>query len=598
MKYNKIISALAGLLLIGTYSCTDEWNDHYAETVPGSGGSLWQAICNEPSLSNFKSVLEATGYQSLLAGSQVFTVFAPTNDNFSQADAEALIEQYNAEKANHVKDEKNSVIREFVQNHISLYNYSVSESMKDTTVAMMNGKNIPFTSTSFAGHEYLKANNLTGNGVLFTVGDVAKYTKSVYETLIADNDFSGIAKYLSEYTLDVFQPSKSVPGEIIDGKTHYLDSVTVTHNSILSNHLGALIDNEDSTYWMVAPTDDVWNTLVSNYEKNYVYDAKISEAERDSFQYHFPRLAVLQGAIFSKTSNRKVFANETSEATDSLVSTNAAPYTSRRTVYGDYALKYYQYSDPFGAEGILAGATPIESSNGKVFKTSKWNIKPTETILKTIIMEAENSRTLDSLNTKTDARPKGDTAPAKYVNVSPANPFYNEVSGHSYLEISPTGAANFTGALLDIRNVLSNVPYDVYIVTVPAEAGDTLATAEQRLPTIIRVSLQCHNEKGQAYYMNKADSKLQYPVYTKPDDETSKVTTNNTKSDVYNQLTTVAGEVNELFVGTYTFPTCTYGVNDAQVKMLIQSYVTSTANNKTANRILRIDRIVLKPHVE
>ena len=97
MKYNKIIIAAAMMLVGATYSCTDEWDEHYESKTLGSG-SLWQAISSDEQLSNFKAVLEATGYDAALAGSQVFTVFAPTNEYFSEAERDAIIQQYNEQK--------------------------------------------------------------------------------------------------------------------------------------------------------------------------------------------------------------------------------------------------------------------------------------------------------------------------------------------------------------------------------------------------------------------------------------------------------------------------------------------------------------------
>ena len=136
-KYKlKGIAGLFFLLLVSTtpqllVSCTDTWDEHYDATAEGvQKGSLWEAIKQNPELSNFASVIEACGYDVPLGSSQVFTVFAPTNANFSQAEAQALIAQYQAEKGK-VSDEDNTTIKEFLQNHIALYNHSVSSISND-----------------------------------------------------------------------------------------------------------------------------------------------------------------------------------------------------------------------------------------------------------------------------------------------------------------------------------------------------------------------------------------------------------------------------------------------------------------------------------
>ena len=260
MKFKTILLSIA-LVAGAVTSCTDTWDDHYTVATHGEG-TLWQQIGNDASLSNFKAVLEATGYDKMLNSSQVFTVFAPTNDQLTVDDVKNYIAQYNAEKAKGIKDEKNTVIKEFINNHISLYNYSVSNEMPDAAINMMNGKRIAFTHDSFAGRQFLSKNNLSSNGILFKIGEKADYVPSVYEQLSKDADLDSVWTYLSEYSLEEFMPGLSVPGEIIDGKTHYLDSVTVTTNEILEEWLDGQIDNEDSTYWMVVPTNKVWRDKI------------------------------------------------------------------------------------------------------------------------------------------------------------------------------------------------------------------------------------------------------------------------------------------------------------------------------------------------
>ena len=593
MKYSKIILAVS-LLIGATTACTDKWDEHYSVAQQGDG-SLWQAISADASLSNFKQVLQAASYEASLSCSQVCTVFSPNNTMLTDHMRDSLIQKYNEEKAQRIKEKDNSVVKEFIQNHISLYNYSVSNAMEDTTIRMMNGKNLAFTKDKFAGFEYLSKNNPTGNGILYTIGHVAGYQPNVYEALAKVTEIDSVKKYITAYDLEKLDSKNSVPGEIIDGKTHYLDSVTNIENKFLETMLAAKILNEDSCYWMVVPNNQVWNKLVDKYTKYYQYDAKV--AERDSFQYHFPRHAILFGTTFSKTDNRKIFNTGTAAATDSLMSTLAASYSMRKSLYGSYDKKYYQYNDPYGEGGVLTDCTAQICSNGKLLKTDKWNLPEKNTFRREIVMEAEDNRlTLDSLNINSTYNKSGDTNPGKTVKVTADNPYYNKVSGNSYLEITPSGVTNFSKALFDVRNVLSNIPYDIYVVVAPAEAGDTTATAIQKLPIIFRCALQCHNEKGEAYYVSlKNGNKLENPVL----DSKGNPTTNYTKSAVYDtNRQNDPTKVDSIYIGTVTFPTCSYSTSEPQVKLIFQSYVTSSQYEKTANRTLRLDCIVFKPHDE
>ncbi|MCF0202369.1 MAG: fasciclin domain-containing protein [Bacteroidaceae bacterium] len=595
MKFYKAILAVP--LFIGALTgCTDKWNDHYSVSQLGSG-SLWQNICDDPTLSNFKQVLEATNYDAALSGSQVFTVFAPNNSALTDDMRDYYIRLYKEEKAEGVKDKNCITIKEFIQNHISLYNYSVSSVMPDTTIRMMNGKNVSFTRDTFAGHEYLTSNQPTNNGIVFTLNAIADFQPNVYEQMLKADDIDSVAGYIKYFNIEKLNSASSVPGEIIDGKTHYLDSVTYIENKLLEERefLNALMLSEDSTYWTAVPDNSVWDELVNEYSNYYVYDEKVGE--RDSFQYHFPRMAVLRGTSFSKTNNRQIFTAGSASAGDSLMSTNAVSYERRKYEYGSSDLKYYQYNDPFGANGVLSPSvnTPYDCSNGRLYVANKWNFPKRSTFLKDIIMEGESSQTLDSLNVKSSTNKSGDTGYGKFVQVPTDNPFYGKVSGNAYYEIAPSGASNFSKALFDVRGVLSGVPYDVYVVLAPAMAGDTLATFEQRLPITFRCALQCHAQDGTAYYVNLKDGRLQYPVL----DKNGNPTTNYTQAAVYGANRTNDPEkVDSILLGTVTFPTCSYETSEPQVKLLFQSYVGSSAFGKTANRTLRLDCIVFKPHDE
>lgn len=583
-------------MLLGTATaCTDTWDDHYAEKVYGDG-SLMEAISKDPNLSNFQAVLQATGYDAALGGSQVFTVFAPTNDNFTEADRDAVIAQYNQYKAQGVKDAKNLAIKEFIQNHIALYNYSLSKASQDTAITMMNGKRVGLTASAFEGQSFVKSNVQTGNGVLFTIAGQAKYNPNIFEYLEKDADLDSVKNFIYKYNEDKFMAALSVPGEIIDGKIQYLDSVTVTKNDLLArfdNGMNAVINDEDSTYIFLAPTNKEWDKQLQRNMQMFVYDKQV--AEKDSFEYLFPRMQIIRGSFFSAGENRGLM--EQSAALDSVVATTAYNYAFRQMLYGSYDKRINTYMKPFASNGIFAGTQDVTLSNGMVKKSKNWPIKRNQTFLYDIVMEAENSNTLDSLNLKSTKNPRGNTATPVYRSVASTNKFYNKVSGNGYLELSPSGTANITNALFDIRNVLSNVTYDVYVVMAPAEAGDTLASQSERVPAVFRASLQCNGLNGKAYYMpNNGTFSTLYPVEDYPSNNASKWATIRNKCFVNNLSQADGVSVDSVYVGRFTFPTCSYNISDAQVKMLVEVTTTSTQANKgTHTKTFRMDCIVFKP---
>ena len=81
MKYMKNIR-LFGLLLmlpLAFASCTDVWNGHYDEEnqKQTADKTLWEEIEARPELQGFADYLKQFGYDKVLDGDQMYTVFAP-----------------------------------------------------------------------------------------------------------------------------------------------------------------------------------------------------------------------------------------------------------------------------------------------------------------------------------------------------------------------------------------------------------------------------------------------------------------------------------------------------------------------------------------
>ena len=581
-----VLASLAGCALsVATTACNDTWDEHYEAQVAGvNEGSLWQAIKANPDLSNFASVIEACGYDKSLASSQVFTVFAPTNANFTKAQADELIRQYNSEKGK-VSEEDNTVIKEFIQNHIALYNYSVADQSNDSIV-MMNGKYAVLSSGHINEAPMLTTNALYENGVLFTVGEQVQYFPNIFEYIRKDAELDSLRNFLYSgdsvnsdrvYPMFYFKDfiaSQSIPGGIENGKTVYLDSVFRQRNTLF-NYLDAQLNSEDSTYWMVAPTNQLWQVLVDDYTKCFNYADNVED--RDSLVYTNTRMAIVQGTIFSKTFNQKL---GTAQRLDSVMSTSAVVnYSWRRYYWGSDTLCYYQYFNPTDAGGVFDGTTAVECSNGRLLKANTWNFDPRQTFAKIIIVEAE-SQSIKEVSRQPDS--KGDsistiTPTMRYVESN--NPFYDKVSGNAFVEFVPSNNVNHY-VTFNITDVLSDTGYDIYLVTAPALASDTTATAAQRLPIALRCTLGYNNQQGR-----HLETQL-----------VSSVTTDDANLG-YNP-----DDVNWIKLASdYKFAVSSYGLveENPQVTLKVETRVSnSQLRDLRYTRTMRIDCIVLKPHEE
>lgn len=552
INFKHTCGAGAAVALLFCAGCTDTWEQHY-EQKPVGGSTLWEAISSRSELGNFAKVLKACEYDLVLDGSQTYSVFAPTNDCLSEEEAESLIESYKEQKAKGVKTNDNSVVIQFIHNHISLYRKSVSELTKDS-ITMMNGKYQVLTENAIGGHEFGLYNDPHSNGVLFTIDGQIAYFPNVLEYLGMDDDLDSVYNFINSYSVYQFDPSQSVAGGIVDGETVYLDSVEVLYNSFLNTY--GKINVEDSTYWMVAPTNEEWGRLYAEYYDYFIYDKSVTKF--DSMREAHAKQAIMSGAFFNRTDNPdKAFQ-------DSAVSTSA-PSKQLRSLMKSEDI-YGIYYRPFDDGGVFFGTEEIVCSNGHVHKASTFNIDKSQTFLQTIKVEAEALTYQKSLLEC--------ETPLTVRTVSLDNPYYNKVSGNSYVDVIPKNTSDDPDKFpapkvtFSIPSTLSNIAYDIYLVTAPVEAYNTYASAEDRLPNRIRGILNYYNIDG------KTQTKRLSVVESTP------------------------GQVDTIQIATnMVFPTSGYGLAEPVVSLQLLSQV-SRNQTTTYSNTMHLDCIIFKPHVE
>ena len=536
MKY--ILMAFLPLMAL---SCQDEWDEHYGQANPmASQESLWQALKGRAELSNFVRLVENVGYEYYFDGDRMFTLFVPTNDCLTEADVDSLTEVYHAQKSNRIKNNDNTVIKQVLQNHMAMYNYAAIASGDSVQMMMLNGKYSYLADGGVNGVKYLSSNMLYRNGVLFTVGSRLPYFANVSEYFTMDDELDSIASFFSRYNVYEFDASRSVPGEIVDGKTVYLDSVMNLKN-VMFDELG-YINREDSAYWIVVPTDRQWRKLYEEYKTYFNYDNRT--AKRDSVENVMTHKAIVQGTVFNM--------NVQPSVNDSVISTN----------YNKANYRYYKCLRPFDEGGVFSGARSVECSNGKVFISDNWEIDKRTTFFQEVKIEAENAYYQDSI-----AKCK---EPVSTYTVPSGNPLYGQVSGNAYVQVEPRNTAVTPLIRFTIPNLLSNIGYDIYAVFAPAIASDTLTT--DTLPLKVKFSLKYNDQDGRQVN----DIKMENPEGG---------------TYVYETTPNVVDTI--LVARDYKIPTCSYGLSEPQVRLTVESD-RGTASKYT--RILRLDCIVFKPH--
>lgn len=548
MKMKKYISYI--MLAVGLVACTDEWDGHYAEDK-STEGTLWAAIQARSELSNFARVIEATGYGERLESSQMFTVFAPVNEHFSEAEAEELIAEYESLKKQGIREEDNRVVGQFVQNHIALFNRSVS-SLTNDSITLMNGKYETLTAKKFGERSILTSNQYVGNGVLFTIEAPEEYFPNVFEYIGQNGQSDSLYEFLNLYSVYEFDPDKSVAGDIVDGKTVYLDSVFHLTNSLLREY--GHINREDSCYLALVPTDHVWRQLYEEYVGYFNFNDLTTK--RDSMVRTYTRRAIADGTIFNLNT-------QAASLRDSVRSTAYEELYNGVLSYAEP--RYYIYRNPYAGGGAFEGAQETVCSNGRVLMQDDWKIDIRETFYQQIKVEAEANSYVDTIIQAKE--------PLSVRAVPQNNPFYGKVSENYFMEAQPLTTASSTSVRYNIPDQLSNIGYDIYAVFVPAIAYNENASAEDRLPCRVRFTLG----------------------YTEQDGTEKTASLRNPEDNAVNFETTPDVMDTLLVARNYVFPTCALGLEDPQVTLRVASNLTSSMSSRFT-RTLRMDCIILKPH--
>ena len=371
---------------------------------------------------------------------------------------------------------------------------------------------------------------------------------NVYDGICNDPETSLLGKFMKSYQKDSLDEMASVASGIVDGKTVYVDSVMIATNLLLSE-LGSL-NNEDSSYWMVAPTDVAWTEAYNRIAPYYNFSF-ISGAS--SLQDYWTKHTMITDAVFNP--------NEQKSYRDSLTSTKYDAYYNSY-----YNVKYHVFHKPFdsGSGGILSNIkSKVLCSNGYIYKVDKWPFKLQEVFFHPIIVEAEiagmdpSSYTLSTLNV--------------YRTIA------DSISNNEYIQLVPAKAASNPTITFQIPNTLSG-KYDVCIVCVPRSvySNNPADSLKNSRPYKFKATLSYKNEAG----VNKD--------YICPMPNDVKVNLNTFSNNPYKMDTVCVAK-------GFKFPTCNFGQDAVTVSLKITCFITSS-ETKTFSNEMFFDCIYLKPN--
>lgn len=560
----------AGLLTVTSCSDFDDYNEVQTDVLhPSSSLTLWENISQDPSLSDFKELIEKAGFADELQASNYYTVWAPKNGSF--------------DKSQYLNIDSALLLKQFVKNHIASYNHPVTGFLEKRIFALnrkvydLTGADNNYTYADVA----LDVTNIpSSNGLLHTLDGVAGFYFNLYEyiqeqpIMDIESQLDSISAFFNKYELRYLDLENSVIGPMVDGKQTYIDSVMIIQNSLL-RRIGADLQNEDSVYTMLLPTNKAWNDAYSFIKPYYNYTTSISmqDLETATGPASIPTLVLTnipnkymsdslakQTIVTNLVYSNKEWYNQwmdkglTPSATDTLRSTNRRKFSNPAEIF---------------AETI---GEPIKMSNGWGRKVDSLAFYSWELFAPEIDFNPRN--TAGIIANASSAQ----NITMQFGEMGSVNKWgdFSE-KGLTFFNVEPSAARTKPEIHFYIPNVLST-NYKFYCVFVPGEmiGNDTL-------PNRVNFTLTYSDSKG-ALATHKFSSDYKY---------------NPSKQVPFINDPT---KVDTVYLGDFQFPVSYHGLTDINgreyhptMKIVSDINAFNSTQMKTYTRSLRIAAIILKP---
>lgn len=523
-RINRYFGAIAlGTVLLGVPGCTDTWDDHYGvnESVSGTTKTLWDVI-DDPNnnFSRFADIVRHAKYykdnthavstytyEDILKGGQVNTVWIPDDDALTEEEYQKWMQMLGESRADGdgggINNDAYNVQQQFLGNHIALWRHNISEVGIDT-VKMINGKNLEFDkgARTLEGIPLGDYNIPTTNGVIHVLKGVAPFRYNFYEYLKYREPQTEFGKYVVGKDTTYFYAAGSIEGlPDENGNPTYVDSVYYTSNRLFQtthylpadgaekwlmteNGFGAAINNEDSLFVMLLPSDEAWNAAYTKLEASHRYASKYEDKSKgdqsgtsqvvvlevpDTLQDMSIKMDLVSPLVFNINKQPKVGGEMWTLKKFRELKGDGAEYLLN--TFGDTlrAVGEWQPSELFSGE-------PTEMSNGLAYEVDSWNF-PSQYYTPDVEVEIEHTGMF--YNTQNSKYKMGSAQRYTFSNSTfrDITDKYGRVSNNNFFHMEGTGPTavprveiklygNNDNAYVPAAQVMSG-KYDIQVVCVP-----------------------------------------------------------------------------------------------------------------------------------
>ena len=571
--------------VFGATSCSDysDYNTVPVDSNPSANNTLWENIVSDPQLTKFAALAQQCKFSEALNSPRFYTVWAPTNDAISEAEFNRLMASDSA-----------TIVKQFIQQHITEYNDPVSSALEDKTIISLNLKHHDFTQSSFDGFPYVAVNQAATNGVMHKINGYSEFFPNLYENIDNLVGCDSLKKYIQKYDEYYLDVNASVIGPLVNGQQTYLDSVMKKRNNVIRSIMRADLDAEDSTYCMIIPNDKAWKDAYDKIYPCYNYIAKMDYMDLSK-----------KTTVASSTTATTAKADKAVETTKQVLQDSI---TCRNIVNNLVYSNYYQKNLPYFGQGTFAEEDTTLSTSGHFLTNAQEVINHT---IETAEMSNGMTRTVDSLTTypwETYNPVISSTRPAQtlkvkklttwnILGVTEDSPLLSKVPKMIKKWLLPETSRFFTYIAVDSANVdgttskpefnfaLKNVrsaTYHIYVVVVPPIFDPN----PEIKPYYLRFYLS----------WTDANNKQQYTVLPQGARTNSEISTDNGTSTATVTYVGDPGLVNVIDLGEFTFPASYYGLDAYPSLMMMHTKTyTSSANRKKYDQLMRVAGVYLVP---
>lgn len=534
-------------------SCSD-FSDY--NEIPSTGNmsadkTLWENISQNENLSDFAALVKKAGFDAALSQSHFYTVWAPANGTF---DAQALM-----------AEDSTKLLKEFVKNHIAEYNHVISGAI-DERIKVLNEKSYDFVGDgaySYDGLNITTLNQPSANGIMHILNGAAQFYPNIYEqaTSATGLDIDSVVKYFKHYEIQTLDTKNSVLGPTVNGKQTYIDSVMTVTNTAF-DMLKAEVSKEDSSYTMLAPTNEAWVAQYNKVKKYYNYigttsaqdlnEAKSTTSAPTSTVTIDPAYQSDSMAVLRVVCN--LFYNNNNYYNDWLKEEGKQPYdTLKSTTYG-----YFTNPEEIMSHTI----SKLKMSNGEFRIVDSLAFHPWEAWATPLTISPYTSKVWTGATTTVLVN-------SDLFEEIGYKPQYDNQSSLRYLWVAPLSGLGKPQMDVKLYDVLSTT-YNIYLVLAPSE------------------DLGVDDDGNQFRKANNLNFELSYC------DAKGKLQTKKLNQNVENN----PNKVDTVAVGTFTFPVAYYGLGDKiypNLKITTSFGVFSKPMMAKYTRDFRIISILLKP---